>query len=142
MILHLCCILLMCVGNLFAGSPFDDTIFLIKPTDYKWHRSFGNNLDIGSLVVSDISYFYYSSPSFVSKHCVNWQYVQQVTDIATSLAVEDYLLFKTVLRSRVFWGSGENGIITKPAKINFLDVSNFDHLHDFELNFFGCVRAG
>jgi hypothetical protein len=141
MILHLCSLLLICFIDLFAGSPFDDTIFLIKPDDYRWHAKFGCNLDIGSLIVSDISYFYYSSPSFVSKHCVNWQYVQQVTDIATSLALEDYLLFKSVLRSRIFWGSGDNGMIAKASKINFLDVANFKHSHDFGLNFF-WMREG
>jgi hypothetical protein len=138
-ILHLCIVFF--ITYLFSGSPFDDTIFLIKPEDYRWHCKLGSNLDVGSLLVSDISYFYYSSPSFASKHFVNWQYVQQINDLATSLAVEDYLLFKTVLRSRVFWGSGEQGSIVKDSKINFLDVSNFGHPHDFELNFF-WLREG
>ena len=126
---------------LFSGTPFDDTIFLIKPEDYKWHSSLGHNLDCGILFISDISYYYYSSPSFFSKNCLNWQYVQQVTDIASSCSVEDYLLFKSVLRSRVFWGSGEQGIIVKDSKINFLNVNDFEHDHDFNLNFF-WLREG
>jgi len=67
---------------IFSDNPeinIDKKIFILDNQDYHRKIYFEKNF-FGADFFGDISYFYFSKPSFLSKKCIVYQYVQQVID--------------------------------------------------------------
>ena len=129
--LHLWLIFFTC--NLL---PFDGRLM---PEEYDRKLIFGDN-KLGLSLMGDISYFYFSKPSLLAKNCNTFQYVQQIYDLVFGYAVEDYLLAKVDLRSRILWGSNQDLIISD--SLNFLGAGYGDHTHEVENKNFFWLREG
>jgi hypothetical protein len=109
------------------------------PEEYDRKLIFGDN-KLGLSLMGDISYFYFSKPSLLAKSCNTFQYVQQVYDLVFGYAVEDYLLAKVDLRSRILWGSNQDLIIGN--SLNFLGDDYGDHDHEIKNKNFFWLREG
>ena len=116
----------------------DEQDFLLMPEEYDRKFMVGDN-KLGLSLIGDISYYYFSKPSLLAKSCNTFQYVQQIYDLVLGYAVEDYLLAKVDLRSRILWGSNQDLINSK--SLNFLGVNYGEHDHELEKNFF-WLREG
>ena len=55
------------LNNIFSGNPYDSTVFLLFPEDYYRNGKINESINFGSTFVGDISSFYYSQPSLLSK---------------------------------------------------------------------------
>lgn len=129
------------LNNIFAGNPYDATVFLLFPEDYYRNGKINESINFGSTFVGDISSFYYSQPSLLSKKKIDIFYIQQVLDLALGLTINDYLLAKTVFRSRILWGSNEEGLIVQDSSLFLLKLKTDDHKHDINKSFF-WLREG
>jgi hypothetical protein len=132
--LHLCLIFFSC--NLLA---MDSSSFLLIPEEYDRKLIFGDN-KLGLSLMGDISYFYSSKPSLLAKSCNTFQYVQQIYDLVFGYSVEDYLLAKVDLRSRILWGSNQDLVIGN--SLSFLGAGYGGHDHDIENKNFFWLREG
>ena len=117
----------------------DQSSSLLIPEEYDRKLIFGDN-KLGLSLLGDISYFYFSKPSLLAKSCNTFQYVQQIYDLVFGYSVEDYLLAKVDLRSRILWGSNQDLIISK--NLNFLGAEYGDHDHEIENKNFFWLREG
>jgi hypothetical protein len=117
----------------------DYSSLFLMPEEYDRKLIFGDN-KLGLSLLGDISYFYFSKPSLLAKSCNTFQYVQQVYDLVLSYSVEDYLLAKVDLRSRILWGSNQDLIIGN--SLNFLGAGYGDHSHGVENKNFFWLREG
>ena len=122
--------------NLLA---MDSASFLLMPEEYDRKLIFGDN-KLGLSLMGDISYFYFSKPSLLAKSCNTFQYVQQIYDLVFGYSLEDYLLAKVDLRSRILWGSNQDLIIGN--SLNFLGAGYGDHDHEIENKNFFWLREG
>ena len=129
--LHLWLIFFTCNLLSFDGQ--------LMPEEYDRKFMFGDN-KLGLSLLGDISYFYFSKPSLLAKSCNTFQYVQQIYDLVFGYAVEDYLLAKVDLRSRILWGSNQDLIISK--NLNFLGAEYGSHSHETENKNFFWLREG
>ena len=112
---------------------------LLMPEEYDRKLIFGDN-KLGLSLMGDISYFYFSKPSLLAKSCNTFQYVQQIYDLVFGYSVEDYLLAKVDLRSRILWGSNQDLVIGN--SLNFLGAEYGDHSHEVENKNFFWLREG
>lgn len=139
---QLCLILfLITLQEIFPGSASDSTVFLISPDEYQIKGTFGDHVKVGATLTGDISTFYVSSPSFLSKRRLVFTYVQQVLDNAFGISVDDYLIGKMVFRSRILWGSFHEGFLLRDADIKWLGTNTNRHEHDID-NVFIWLREG
>ena len=129
--LHLWLIFFTCNLLSFDGQ--------LMPEEYDRKFMFGDN-KLGLSLLGDISYFYFSKPSLLAKSCNTFQYVQQIYDLVFGYEVEDYLLAKVDLRSRILWGSNQDLIISN--SLNFLGAGYGDHDHEIENKNFFWLREG
>jgi hypothetical protein len=111
----------------------------LMPEEYDRKLIFGDN-KLGLNLMGDISYFYFSKPSLLAKSCNIIQYVQQVYDLVLGYSVEDYLLAKVDLRSRILWGSNQEFLIGN--SLDFLGAGYGDHDHEIENKNFFWLREG
>ena len=125
-------------ANVFSEA-LDKSIFLLMPEEYDRKFIFGDN-KLGLNLIGNISYYYFSKPSLLAKSCNTFQYVQQIYDLVLGYTVEDYLLAKVDLRSRILWGSNQDLIDSKSLK--FLGTDYGDHDHDVENKNFFWLREG
>ena len=125
--------------NLLSMFIQDWPSFLLMPEEYDRKLIFGNS-KLGLSFIGDISYFYSSKPSLLAKSCNTFQYVQQIYDLVLGYSVEDYLLAKVDLRSRILWGSNQDLVISN--SLNFLGAEYGDHNHDIENKNFFWLREG
>ena len=129
--LHLWLIFFTCNLLSFDGQ--------LMPEEYDRKFVFGDN-KLGLSLLGDISYFYFSKPSLLAKSCNTFQYVQQIYDLVFGYSVEDYLLAKVDLRSRILWGSNQDLIISR--NLNFLGAEYGEHTHEIENKNFFWLREG
>ena len=125
-------------ANVFSEA-LDKSIFLLMPEEYDRKFIFGDN-KLGLSLIGNISYYYFSKPSLLAKSCNTFQYVQQIYDLVLGYSVEDYLLAKVDLRSRILWGSNQDLINTRSLK--FLGAEYGDHDHEIENKNFFWLREG
>jgi hypothetical protein len=126
--------------NIFAGSPFDQTVFFILPSEYDT-KFIHNEIQLAFRFTNMTSTFYYSQPAFYGKECVDINYIQQLFNICAAGQVEDYLLFKTVFRSRYIWGSNQESLLIDEASTSLVGSVLPPHTHDIDFNFF-WLREG
>jgi hypothetical protein len=126
--------------NIFAGSPFDQTVFFILPSEYDTKFIY-NDLQLGLRLTNWTSTFYYSQPAFYGKECVDINYTQQLFNISLAGQVEDYLLFKTVFRTRYIWGSNQESLLMDEASTILVGSVLPSHTHNVDFNFF-WLREG
>ena len=112
---------------------------LILPGYFDRKLVYGEN-QIGSSFYGDISYFYSTRPSLLAKRCNAIQYVQQVYDLAFGMSLEEYLLGKVDLRSRILWGVNQN--FTGGAGFEFAGVGVGGHGHEILDNNYFWLREG
>jgi hypothetical protein len=129
--LHLWLIFFSCNLLSFDGK--------LMPEEYDRKLIFGDN-KLGLNLMGNISYFYFSSPSLLVKSCNIIQYVQQVYDLVLGYSVEDYLLAKVDLRSRILWGSNQDLIDSNG--LSFVGFEYGDHSHELENKNFFWLREG
>jgi hypothetical protein len=112
---------------------------LILPEEFYHKIVFGDNR-LGATFLSDLSYFYFSRPSLLAKRCNVIQYVQQVYDLAFGMSIEEYLLGKVDLRSRILWGNNQN--FTRGAGFEFAGTGIGGHRHEILDNNYFWLREG
>jgi hypothetical protein len=133
-------LLVLSIFNIFAGSPFDQTVFFILPKEYDTKFIY-NELQLGFRFTNLTSTFYYSQPTFYSNNCIDINYIQQLFNIATAGQIEDYLLFKTVFRTRYIWGSNQESLLIDEARTSLVGSVLPSHTHNVDFNFF-WLREG
>jgi hypothetical protein len=133
-------LLVLSFFNVFAGSPFDQTVFFILPKEYNTKFIY-NELQLGFRLTNLTSTFYYSQPAFYGKKCLDINYIQQLFNISLAGQVEDYLLFKTVFRTRYIWGSNQEGFLIDEVNTNLVGSVLPAHTHNIDFNFF-WLREG
>jgi hypothetical protein len=127
-------LLVLLIFNLVYSA---EDLILVEEFDRK--LVYGEN-QIGSSFYGDISYYYSTRPSLLSKRCNAIQYVQQVYDLAFGMSLEEYLLGKVDLRSRILWGKNQN--FTASSGFEFADVGVGSHGHEILDNNYFWLREG
>jgi len=119
---------------IFTGSSSDNTVFLLFLDEYDLKTNLNNNLSVGATLTSDTSVFVISQPSLMSKDCIKFNYFQQVFDNAFGVSYKDYLIGKTVFRSRILWGSYHEGFLLRDSNIFWLKTIKNKHDHEISKN--------